>query len=36
VNGTWRAIVGEEGGQTFLFYSICGEQGLAAAALTFR
>jgi hypothetical protein len=29
------AIV-EDGGQTFLFYSICGEQGLAAAELTFR
>jgi hypothetical protein len=26
----------EEGGKTFLFYSICGEQGLAAAELTFR
>ena len=26
----------EEGGKTFLFYSICGEQGLAAAELTIR
>jgi hypothetical protein len=26
----------EESGRTFLFYSICGEQGLAAAELTFR
>jgi hypothetical protein len=26
----------EEGGRTFLFYSICGEQGLAAAELTVR
>jgi hypothetical protein len=26
----------EEGGKTFLFYSICGEQGLAGAELTFR
>lgn len=26
----------EEAGKTFLFYSICGEQGLAAATLTFR
>ena len=26
----------EEAGTTFLFYSICGEQGLAAAELTFR
>jgi hypothetical protein len=26
----------EEAGKTFLFYSICGEQGLAAAELTFR
>ena len=25
----------EEGGRTFLFYSICGEQGIAAAELTF-
>ena len=26
----------EEAGKTYLFYSICGEQGLAAAELTFR
>ena len=26
----------EEAGKTFLFYAICGEQGLAAAQLTFR
>ena len=26
----------EEAGKTYLFYSICGEQGLAAAQLTFR
>jgi hypothetical protein len=26
----------EEAGRTYLFYSICGEQGLAAAELTFR
>jgi hypothetical protein len=26
----------EEAGKTFLFYAICGEQGLAAAELTFR
>jgi hypothetical protein len=26
----------EEAGKTYLFYSICGEQGLAAALLTFR
>jgi hypothetical protein len=26
----------EDGGRTFLFYSVCGEQGLAAAELTFR
>jgi hypothetical protein len=26
----------EDAGKTFLFYSICGEQGLAAAELTFR
>ena len=26
----------EENGKTYLFYSICGEQGLAAAELTFR
>ena len=26
----------EEGGRTFLFYSICGEQGLAAAELAFK
>jgi hypothetical protein len=26
----------EESGKAFLFYSICGEQGLAAAELTFR
>ena len=26
----------EDSGKTFLFYSICGEQGLAAAELTFR
>jgi hypothetical protein len=26
----------EEAGKTFLFYSICGEQGLAAAELTFQ
>jgi hypothetical protein len=26
----------EEGGKTFLFYSICGEQGLAAAEVTIR
>jgi hypothetical protein len=25
----------EEGGRTYLFYSICGEQGIAAAELTF-
>ena len=26
----------EEAGKTFLFYSICGEQGLAAAEVTLR
>jgi len=26
----------EDGGKTFLFYSICGEQGIAAAELTIR
>jgi len=26
----------EENGRTYLFYSVCGEQGLAAATLTFR
>ena len=26
----------EEAGRTYLFYSICGEQGLAAAELTFK
>ena len=25
----------EEGGRTYLFYSFCGEQGIAAAELTF-
>ena len=29
-------FVFEERGQTFLFYSICGEQGIAAATLTLR
>ena len=26
----------EQAGETFLFYSMCGEQGLAAAELTFK
>ena len=26
----------EENGRTFLFYSFCGEQGIAAAELTFQ
>jgi hypothetical protein len=30
------AIFEEKDGRTYLFYSICGEQGLAAAELTFR
>ena len=29
-------FVDESSRKTFLFYSICGEQGLAAAELTFR
>ena len=40
VEGKARQIrdpgVFEEAGKTFLFYSICGEQGLAAAELTLR
>ena len=40
VEGRVRQIrdpfVFEEQGQTFLFYSTCGEQGIAAATITIR
>src|SRR5262249_22078987 len=40
VKGRVRQIrdphVFEEGGRSFLFYTICGEQGIAAAEITFR